>query len=476
MQEVEIGNLPLQRLRQVLPQDRAQRFEQAADAAQQRLAGAVVWNVNSTAAGGGVAEMLQTLLAYARGAGVDARWLVLEGDSPFFATTKRLHNLLHGVPGDGLGLSPEDRSHYESVQDRNVKDLLDRLGPHDLVVLHDPQPAGMLTALRSAGVPVVWRCHVGRDVPNDHTDAAWEFLRPYVEAADFLVFSRLQYAPDWVERSRLKVIPPSIDPFSTKNAPLDEEQVRGVLVRAGVLRGQVLDGSVAFRRRDGAAGEIRRHDDVLPGGEPPPPLQAPLVLQVSRWDRLKDMAGVMSGFVDSPLADSDAHLMLAGPAVAGVADDPEGAEVLLECLAAWRRLPPPVRDRVHLATIPMDDPDENAVIVNALQRHASIVVQKSLVEGFGLTVAEAMWKGRPVLASRVGGIQDQVTDGHDGMLLDDPYDLAEFGQVLHHLLDNGPLRERLGANACATIQDRYLGDRHLQQYSALFGELLPQLA
>lgn len=154
----------------------------------------------------------------------------------------------------------------------------------------------------------------------------------------------------------------------------------------------------------------------LPGsGSEPPPADAPLVVQVSRWDRLKDMAGVLSAFADyfGP-ARQDLHLMLVGPDVSAVSDDPEGAEVLAACRAAWARLPDPVRRRCHLACIPMDDIDENATIINALQRHATVVVQKSLVEGFGLTVTEAMWKSRPVLASAVGGIQDQITDGTEG--------------------------------------------------------------
>jgi trehalose synthase len=153
----------------------------------------------------------------------------------------------------------------------------------------------------------------------------------------------------------------------------------------------------------------------------PLPMDARLVVQVSRWDRLKDPLGVMDGFANHVAGRTDAHLVLAGPATAGVSDDPEGAEVLQECVAAWSRLPAETRARVHLACLPMDDVEENAAIVNALQRSAVVGVQKSLAEGFGLTVAEAMWKGRPVVASRVGAIQDQVTDGVSGLLLDDPW-------------------------------------------------------
>jgi trehalose synthase len=164
--------------------------------------------------------------------------------------------------------------------------------------------------------------------------------------------------------------------------------------------------------------------------------------------------------------------MLVGPDTSGVTDDPEGAEVLDECLALHRTLPPETQRRVHLCGLPMDDIDENAHLVNALQRHASVVVQKSLVEGFGLTVTEPMWKARPVVASRVGGIQDQIVDGESGVLLDDPRDLDGFGERLHAVLGDVELAARLGGAAHARIRDRYLGDRHLVQYAELMESLL----
>jgi trehalose synthase len=160
----------------------------------------------------------------------------------------------------------------------------------------------------------------------------------------------------------------------------------------------------------------------------------------------------------------DVHLMLAGPEVAGVSDDPEGAAVLAECREAWRRLGPAERRRVHLVCLPMDDVDENAHLVNALQRRASVVVQKSLVEGFGLTVTEAMWKGRPVVASAVGGITDQITDMVDGVLLPDPTDLQDLGDALKTLLADPEQCAALGAAARLTVHERFLGDPHLEAY------------
>jgi trehalose synthase len=194
-------------------------------------------------------------------------------------------------------------------------------------------------------------------------------------------------------------------------------------------------------------------------------------VQVSRWDRLKDPLGVLAGFAEHVRADEAPHLVLAGPDVTAVADDPEGAEVLAEVQAAWEGLPRAVRRRVHLALLPMGDTDENAVIVNALQRRADVVVQKSLAEGFGLTVSEAMWKGRPVVASDVGGIQDQIEDGRTGRLVE-AHDLAAFGARVSELLADPHGAERLGAAAQARVRDHFLGPRHLGQYVELLERVL----
>jgi trehalose synthase len=209
---------------------------------------------------------------------------------------------------------------------------------------------------------------------------------------------------------------------------------------------------------------------VIHEGRPVNP-KTPLVVQVSRWDRIKDMGGVLEGFARY-VGVTDVRLALVGPAVRGVSDDPEGEQLWDETVDAWRALPRDVRERVDLATIPMDDPVENALVVNALQRHASIVAQKSLAEGFGLTVAEAMWKGRPVVASAVGGIVDQVIDGETGLLVQDPNDLESFGVAIERLLRDPLEAERLGRNARSHVERHFLGDRHLLEYGALMAELL----
>jgi trehalose synthase len=195
------------------------------------------------------------------------------------------------------------------------------------------------------------------------------------------------------------------------------------------------------------------------------------LLQVSRWDSLKDPMGVIDGFIEHVADHCDAHLVYAGPAVEAVSDDPEGRAVLDEARARWEGLDHDLRARVHLTALPMDDLEENAAIVNALQRRANVVAQKSLAEGFGLTVAEAMWKGRPVVASRVGGIQEQIVDGVSGLLLADPRDLIGFGRLVSELLTEPERAERMGAEARARVRHEFLAVRHLLQYVDLLAPL-----
>jgi trehalose synthase len=474
MRHVEIEPLPLERLASLLEPERGARFVQQAERARGMLGDRIVWNINATAQGGGVAEMLQTLLAYARGAGVDARWLVLRGAPEFFTITKRIHNVLHGDPGDGGPLGDSERRRYEEVLADNMTSIAHEVRPGDIVLLHDPQTAGLAEGLAASGAHVVWRCHIGRDTANAQTELGWSFLRPYLQHAAAFIFTRRAYAPAWAEPQKTWIIPPSIDPFTAKNQQLGEEQTRDVLRSAHLCT----DGSrerspVHFYRRDGRTEVMRRHHGLLVDGSAPPPLDARLVVQVSRWDRLKDMEGVMRGFARHIAAlPDDVQLMLVGPEVSGVSDDPEGAQVLAECIAAWRELAPETRLRTHLACLPMDDVDENALMVNALQRHAYVVVQKSLCEGFGLTVTEAMWKGRPVVASAVGGIQDQIVDGEHGLLVADPRDLDGFAATLRRVLEDPTLATRLGAAGRQRVRDMFLGDTHLIRYIELFAMLL----
>ena len=244
--------------------------------------------------------------------------------------------------------------------------------------------------------------------------------------------------------------------------------MRAILQVAGLIP----DGArreATFTRNDGSPGRVDRAARLVEDG--PIPAGSSVVCQVSRWDDLKDPIGVIDGFCAHMPGHDDAHLLLAGPDVNSVADDPEGLAVFEHCVAHRAALPEPARVRVHLASLPMVDSEENAAIVNAIQRHATIIVQKSLAEGFGLTVAEAMWKRRPVVASRIGGIQEQVIDGESGLLVDDPRDLAAFGAALARLLDDPALARRLGEAAHERVRHEFLAPRHLAQYVRLIEQV-----
>jgi trehalose synthase len=462
MELVQIPTLSFDRFGPIIGRTAADRLRSTVADAREILDGRIVWHVNSTRTGGGVAEMLQTLLGYERGAGLDARWMVIDGDPEFFALTKRIHHSLHGRNGDGLRYSERDRDHYRAVAHHNTKQVLRHVRPNDVVVLHDPQTAGLAPALRQAGAVVVWRCHIGCDRPNHVVHDAWQFLQPHLDDAHGFVFTRPGYVPPWARDAQTFIIPPAVDAFSAKNAPMARSVVRGVLGHIGLLRRGSYPGEMVFIRTDGSTGRVERRAKIHQTA-PIPGWNVPMVVQVSRWDPLKDMLGVMHAFAQSDHL-GDAHLALVGPDVSGVSDDPEGAGVLEECIEEWYALPPAARERVHLVTLPMDDIEENAVMVNAIQRHATVVIQKSLQEGFGLTVTEAMWKGRPIIASAVGGIQDQIVDGVHGLLLQDPTDPRGLGHRLERLLKDPQLARRLGRNARRRAINHFLGPRHMTRF------------
>jgi trehalose synthase len=469
LHEEHVTSLPPERFETVLTADVLERFQRTIARGRELLAGRTLWSVNSTGRGGGVAEMLRSLIGYSRGAGIDARWVVIEGDEPFFALTKRLHHGLHGYPGDGGPLAAAERTLYEQRSASNTEQLLEQLGTDDIVLLHDPQTAGMVPRLVEAGVRVIWRAHIGLDMPNERAREAWAFLIPYVQPAAAYVFSREAFSWEGLDRERIMVIAPSIDAFAPKNQAMSFTSITAVLRAARLAADHAHPVRAVFERLDATVGTVERAARLIE--TEPLRLDTPLVAQISRWDRLKDPLGVLAGFVEHVDPADEPHLILVGPDVTAVADDPEGAEVLAEVEAAWRELPATDRRRVHLALLPMDDADENAVMVNALQRRADVVVQKSLAEGFGLTVSEAMWKGRPVVASRVGGIQDQIEDGTTGALVD-AEDLRGFGERVSALLADPHEAERIGQAAQARVRDQFLGPRHLGQYVDLLERVL----
>lgn len=467
----ELTQLPVERYAALMEPERHEGVMQRIAVLRARLSGRVVWNVSSTAVGGGVAEMVRSLLAYARGAGVDARWAVMQGSPEFFRISKRLHNAIHGSPGDGSPLGDEERQLYEHINAVNAADLAPMIRPRDIVIVHDPQPAGMVPALLVLGAHVVWRCHIGHDEINDEVEHGWRFLAPYLRGAHAYVFSRPSYIPaTHLDAGRAWVFPPTIDPFSVKNQVFEDRCVRSILKHVGLIQSSAT-GTCVFVREDGTPSRVDRVAEVV-REDGPPPEHVPLVVQVSRWDRLKDPIGVLEGFARLDAREAhNAHLVLAGPSSSGVTDDPEGLTTLAEVIQRWHQLPRDLRDRIHLASLPTNDIDENAAMVNALQRHATVVVQKSLHEGFGLTVTEAMWKGKPVVATAVGGIQDQIEDGVQGLLLDDPTDRLAFATAIRYLLDHPEEARRMGERGRERVLERYLGIESLLRYGSLIESL-----
>jgi len=453
-------------LGEVVGPQRLRALRAGADNLRRRLRGRTIWQVNSTATGGGVAEMLQVLMGYIADADLPAHWVVVDGDPAFFEITKRVHNRLHGA-ASGPELTAEDAAAYAYATAANAAAVADLIRPDDVVVLHDPQTAGMAPGLVARGATVIWRCHIGADRRTPVSDAAWEFLRPYLLSVEAYVFSLARYRPEFVPEQRTVVIPPSIDPDAPKNADLDRATVQAVLRACGVLAGGA-GGPARFTRRDGGLGEVTHTAKIL--ADELPNADEPMLVQVSRWDRLKDMAGVLKAFAERVAPAGPGCLVLAGPQVDEVSDDPEGAQVYAECQAVWQSLPRANRRRTLLASLPMDDVDENAVMVNALQRHATVIAQKSLAEGFGLTVAEAMWKRRPVVGSCVGGILDQLGDGR-GVLVE-PADAAGFADAVRRLFGDPAEAARIGTAAHDFVHREYLGDRHLLRWADLISRFL----
>ena len=444
LRQVEFEPAPLGRFRPLLG-ERFAEIENAAAGAREAFAGRRIWHLNSTAQGGGVAEMLRALLPYVRDAGVDTRWLVLPETDGFFAVTKRIHNRLHGHSGDEGRLDDAARATYERALAWSTERLRETVDPKDVVYLHDPQTAGLVPALKQAGSAVIWRCHIGVDRPNDVAREAWDFLRPYVAEADAYVFSRREYLWEGLDEDRAWFMPPVIDPFSPKNEEMDAERIGSVLAA------------------------VQEKATIVE--EAPVPEDAPAVAQVSRWDRLKDPRGLLEVF-EHHLRHPSAHLVLVGPDSEGVSDDPEGAAVYREVVEHWRGMSDACRARSHLISLPMDDLERNARMVNALQRRAEVIVQKSLAEGFGLTVAEAMWKARPVVASRVGGIQDQVVDGRTGTLVEDPRDLPAFARAIEAILGDRERCEAMGRAGQERVRDNYLAVDRLREYVGLVESLI----
>jgi len=358
-------------------------------------------NINSTAVGGGVAEILTRVVPLLRELGVGVSWDIIKGDEAFFSVTKALHNALHGAP---VEITPEMIEIFRATTEMNLREMELR---GDVVMVHDPQPVGLIDRKAEAGGGWIWRCHIDISQP---TAQSWEFLKPYVERYDASIFSM----PDFAQQLPIPqyMIPPSIDPLSDKNKELTASQIESVLQKYG------LDPA------------------------------RPILTQISRFDRLKDPLGVIAAY-RMVKRRYDCQLVLAG---GGAADDPEGIEVLREVEQQAAEDPD-----IHVLALPPFSDLE----INALVRGSTIVLQKSVREGFGLTVSEALWKRKPVIGGAVGGIKIQVINGITGFLVHSPEGAATRTM---QLLADPNLRTRMGENGHEHVRQNFLVTRHVKDY------------
>ncbi|MFB6273293.1 MAG: glycosyltransferase [Salinibacter sp.] len=452
-----------------------------------RLEDRTVWMINSTAQGGGVAEMLPMVVSILRELGVSTEWAVIVSEQDrFFHLTKRIHNLLHGT-GDPH-LSDEDRALYRSVSENMADRLARRVDPGDPVVVHDPQPLGTGALLsEEMNVPTLWRCHIGLDESNAATRTAWEFLRPWVKSYDKTIFSLQEYVPEFLEHQS-DLIQPALNPLSPKNRSLSVTELSDILRRARLAGSQHPTFNGDFSppaqrlQRDGSFAPATRPQDLGL-------MERPIVTQISRWDKLKGFAPLLQGFsrmkeqsfLDQH-TDTDrarrrlalSRLVLAGPEPESVSDDPEGQKVFNQICDLWHDLPPEIQRDVAVITLPMTSRRVNALMVNALQRCSTVVAQNSLQEGFGLTVTEAMWKRQPVMGTHAAGLREQVKDGVHGRRTPQAEDPESIALTLHEMLNAEEERSQWARNARRRVSERYLVFTQVRRWLEMLAQAVDQ--
>jgi trehalose synthase len=379
----------------------------------QELTGIRVCQINATAAGGGVAELLGRQIPLLRALGIEAEWRLIHGSPAFFALTKSFHNALQGAEFD---LTATMRDTYRS-RNRDCAAMLEET--YDVYIVHDPQPAALRSFARDRQARWIWRCHIDSSTPNAQV---WGFLKPYIEAYDAAVFTLPEFCPPDLHGPRLVFIPPAIDPLSTKNMALPADLPQRVLADAGV--------------------DLRR----------------PLLLQVSRFDPWKDPLGVIRAYQLVKAQRPEVQLALVG-AMAG--DDPEGWAIL-ETINAEAAHDTDIYVFTNLTGV-------GNMEVNAFQRGADVILQKSLKEGFGLVVSEALWKAKPLVAGRAGGIPMQFPEGYQHYLVNSVEDCA--ARVLE-LLDSVAIRETFGQAGQEKVRQTFLLPRLVCDELRLLRDLL----
>jgi trehalose synthase len=408
LQSVDIGSRSLDAYRGVAPEAQLDGLRDAAKA----LEGARILHLNATPYGGGVSELLRSSVPLLRALGLQTDWKIISGDTDFFSVTKGIHNALQGGTKQ---LTERDLAEYREHAERNAL-LLEE--SYDFVVVHDPQPVGILKFHGRGQARWVWRCHIDTSEPQPE---AWAILREYLEGYDAAVFTMDQFAPPSFPIDRVYVIPPAIDPLSPKNMPIPDSTAREVLDWIGV--------------------EADR----------------PLIAQVSRFDPWKDPFGVIDAFHIVQTKVPTAQLALVGSMAL---DDPEGWEIYGQ-LRATAQTDPAIHLFTNLSGV-------GNIEVNAFQRRSDVVVQKSIREGFGLVVSEALWKRTPVVAGRAGGIPMQLPVGAEELLVDS---VEECAAEIIHLLEDPVHAGRLAAEGQQRVRESFLLPRLLLDELSLLGAL-----
>lgn len=374
----------------------------------EKLKGKTVTNINSTSVGGGVAEILSRMIPLFHELGVDVRWDVIKGNEKFFSITKKFHNALHGI---NIQISSDDFEYFVEVNHNNAQ-MLDC--SCDILFIHDPQPIALVDKKKELGNNWAWRCHIDFTTPQPEV---MNFLKSYIEKYDCAVFSAPAFSRNLTIPQIL--ISPSIDPLSDKNREIPRSKINAVLEQFGIDKAR------------------------------------PLVTQISRFDYLKDPVGVIEVYKRVKRY-IDCQLVLAG---GGATDDPEGLNVLEGAKSAAAEDPD-----IHIIFLP----PASDITINALQRASTVILQKSLKEGFGLTVAEALWKEKPVIASAVGGIPLQIAHKYSGILT---YSIEGTCHYLKQLLQDPGYARKLSVNGRAHIKNNFLITRHIRDYLLLFHSL-----
>jgi trehalose synthase len=377
-----------------------------------RLYGKHILHVNSTYQGGGVAEMLSSIVPLMNDIGIVAGWRILHGTPDFFTITKKFHNALQGEPINFTEM--KKRLYIQANEDFSVYTHID----HDCIIIHDPQPLPLIKFYKKRQ-PWIWRCHIDLSTPNKEL---WDFLKKFVLRYDIVIISSEKYKREDLPVEQ-RVIHPAIDPLSPKNIEIPDGVISKYLKKFGI------------------------------------PKDKPLITQISRFDKWKDPEGVIEVF-KLVRKEVDCRLVLCGSTAA---DDPEGWMIYERVKRKARRL---IENKDVLLTT-----SENNIFVNALQRGSAVLIQKSIREGFGLTVTEALWKGKPVVASNTGGIPLQIKDGESGFLVD-PYDTKTFAERIIQILQDPDLAEEMGKKGKEMVRKNFLTTRLLSDYLDLLNDVI----